>query len=45
MNLRILSLVTKTSLSSNTFIDDLVLLSQIKQELQNSFLLNKLPLI
>lgn len=31
-------LVTKTSVSSNTFIDDLVRLSQIKQELQSSFL-------
>ena len=33
-------IVTKTSVSSNTFIDDLVKLSQIKQELQSSFLLN-----
>jgi site-specific DNA recombinase len=33
--------VTKTSVSSNTFIDDLVRLSQIKQELQSSFLSNK----
>jgi hypothetical protein len=32
--------VTKTSESLNTFIDDLVRLSQIKQELQNSFLSN-----
>ncbi len=31
-------LVTLTSVSSNTFIDDLVRLSQIRQELQNSFL-------
>ncbi|MET3535778.1 hypothetical protein SAMN05216324_10479 [Chryseobacterium limigenitum] len=30
--------VTLTSVSSNTFIDDLVRLSQIKKELQNSFL-------
>lgn len=30
--------VTLTSVSSNTFIDDLVRLSQIRQELQNSFL-------
>ena len=33
-------LVTKTSVSSNTFIDDLVRLSQIKQELHNLFLAN-----
>jgi len=33
-------LVTLTGLSSNTFIDDLIRLSQIKQELQSPFLLN-----
>lgn len=31
---------TKTSVSSNTFTDDLGRLSQIKQELQSSFLSN-----
>lgn len=31
---------TKKSISSSTFIDDLVLLNQIKQELQNPFLPN-----
>ncbi|KFF00630.1 hypothetical protein IX39_08340 [Chryseobacterium formosense] len=33
-------LVTKTSVSSNTFIDDLVRLSQIKNQLQNPILSN-----